>query len=428
MKMNNILLILFGWLLLTACDSTTSGGGNNQLLTLNVWFHAGQASERKVIKQQIDRFQQQHKAIKINLTLIPESAYNAQVQAAALANDLPDVLEFDGPYLYNYVWQQHLIPLDTLLPESVKKNLLPSIIQQGTYQGQLYSIGTFDSGLGLYGNKKQLKAAGIRIPKSPKDAWSIMEFNQNLALLAAQDEDKAVLDLKLNYSGEWFTYAFSPVLQSTGADLIDRKDYLSAKGVLNHPQAVTAMKVLQRWFSKGYIDPNIDDAAFINKRVALSWCGHWEFTRYAAATGDNLVLLPLPDFGQGTKSGQGSWSWGITRNSKQPEIAMKWLLFLLQTDEVLAMATANGAVPATRKAVIASKHYQESGKMHLFAHQLIHGYTVPRPKTPAYPVITSAFQQAFHAIRDGADVKKTLDQAVMVIDQDIKDNKGYPIH
>jgi multiple sugar transport system substrate-binding protein len=41
-------------------------------------------------------------------------------------------------------------------------------------------------------------------------------------------------------------------------------------------------------------------------------------------------------------------------------------------------------------------------------------------------VITSAFQQAFADIRNGGDVQTVLNKAVAVIDQDIRDNKGYP--
>jgi multiple sugar transport system substrate-binding protein len=51
---------------------------------------------------------------------------------------------------------------------------------------------------------------------------------------------------------------------------------------------------------------------------------------------------------------------------------------------------------------------------------------VPRPRTPAYPVITSAFQQAFDDIRDGGDAQAALDRAAAIIDEDIRDNKGYP--
>jgi multiple sugar transport system substrate-binding protein len=396
------------------------------LSVLKVWAHAGQAPERQVLVQQVSRFNDSQADIWVQLTFIPEQSYNAQVQAAAVAGELPDLLEFDGPFLYNYVWQGHLQPLDKLLSVETQDGLLPSIKEQGRYMGRFYGVGTFDSGLGLYASRRALEAAGVRIPTGPEDAWSGEEFSTVLAALAAGDGDGKVLDLKLNYSGEWFTYAFSPLLQSAGGDLIDRGDYRSAGGVLNSRESVQGMRILQEWFSQGYVDRNVDDAGFVSGRVALSWVGHWEYPRYAKALGDDLLLLPLLDLGRGSRTGQGSWVWGITKGCNDRQAAARFLEFLLQSDEVLAMAASNGAVPATRTAVERSPLYGPTGPLRLFARQLTGGFSVPRPQTPAYPVITSAFQEAFNDIRNGGDVQAALDKAAAVIDQDISDNKGYP--
>jgi len=99
---------------------------------------------------------------------------------------------------------------------------------------------------------------------------------------------------------------------------------------------------------------------------------------------------------------------------------------LLRPDEVLAMTRANGAVPATREAIARSSLYKPGGPLRLFAAQLLDGYSVPRPQTPAYPIISSAFEQAFRDIQNGGDVQAALDRAVALIDRDIRDNKGYP--
>jgi multiple sugar transport system substrate-binding protein len=357
--------------------------------------------------------------------MIPEGTYNAQVQAAALAGDLPDLLEFDGPYLYNYVWQGRLHPLDDLLPEELANDLLPTILEQGTYNNHLYSIGTFDSGLGLFARRSKLAAAGVRIPSGIKDAWRASEFDRVLTALAEQDPDGAVLDLKLNYRGEWYTYAFSPTLHSAGTSLIDPKTMQHAGEFLNSAIAVTTLGRLQSWLQKGYVDANVDDASFVSNRVALSWVGHWEYPRYREAWGDDLILLPLPDFGHGSISGQGSWNWGITANSRHPQEAFAFLKFILTADEVLAMATANGAVPARRSVLAQSPLYRPGAPLNLFAAQLLQGRTVSRPRTPAYPVISAAFQQAVDNIRNNGDVQASLDQAARTIDQDINDNRGY---
>ena len=126
------------------------------------------------------------------------------------------MVELDGPSVYNYIWQGNLVPIETLLSPQVQQDLLPSIINQGTHKGRLYSVGTFDSGLGLYGRRSRLEAAGVRIPQSNQDAWTAQEFNQVLVALAKQDPDRQVLDLKLNSSGEWYSYAFLPLIYSAG--------------------------------------------------------------------------------------------------------------------------------------------------------------------------------------------------------------------
>jgi multiple sugar transport system substrate-binding protein len=416
------LLLLLTGLFTNGCGRQTPESG---ALMLEVWAHAGQESERQILESQVARFNKTHPGIRVRLILIPEGSYNAQVQAAAVAGELPDLLEFDGPFLYAYVWQGRLRPLDDLLPDRLIDDLLPSILEQGRYRGQLWSVGTFDSGLGLYADAARLKAVGIRIPSLARP-WQGDEFEAILDRLARDDADGQILDLKLNYAGEWYTYAFSPLLQSAGGDLIDRGVYDRTTGVLNGPASVEALRSLQGWIERGRVDPNIDDAAFTTRRVALALGGHWNYPRYREQLGEDLLLLPLPDLGRGSRTGQGSWSWAVTAGSRHPHVAARLLAFLLQPEEVLAMSEANGAVPATHGAIARSPHYREDGPLRLFVEQLRGGHAVPRPRTPAYPVITAEFQKAFERIRSGSPVQATLDAAARVIDQEIADNQGYP--
>ncbi len=151
-------------LLLMGCGDHAAESGRPGVVQLQAWVHAGQAGERRVIENQVARFNARNPDVAVRLTLIPERSYNAQVQAAAVAGDLPDLLELDGPYLYNYVWQGQLQPLDGLLPADLKADLLPSILDQGRYRGRLYAVGCFDSGLGLYARKSALERVGARIP------------------------------------------------------------------------------------------------------------------------------------------------------------------------------------------------------------------------------------------------------------------------
>ncbi|MES9993824.1 MAG: extracellular solute-binding protein [Candidatus Thiodiazotropha sp.] len=409
--------------ILSGCGKGTESTADLNLL--RVWAHAGQESERTVLQQQFARFNQAHPDTRVELTLIPEGSYNAQIQAAAVAGELPDLIELDGPFLSSYAWQGHLQPLDDLLDDKLVADLLPSIIAQGSYADRLWAVGVFDSGLGLYADRSKLNQAKLRIP-TLQQPWTLTEFETALEQLAKADPDGQVLDLKLNYAGEWYTYGLSPLLQSAGGDLIDRNRLRSADGVLNGQQSLAILTSLQDWISENRIDPNIDDTAFSSRRVALALGGHWNYQQYSSSLGEELLLLPLPDFGSGSKTGMGSWCWAITARTEKPELAAEFLAFLLTTEEVLAMANANGAVPATRSAIDASQLYRPGGALHLFFEQLDKGHGIPRPRTPAYPVITAEFQEIIDRIRSGGEVASALNNAVEKIDREIAENRGYP--
>jgi multiple sugar transport system substrate-binding protein len=398
--------------------------------TIEVWFHSGKGEERDVLDAQVEDFNAMQDEVKVEAVRLPEGTYNEQVNAAALAGDLPDLLDFDGPNLYNYAWAGHIVPLNAYVSEELVADLLPSIVAQGTYGDNLYSLGTFDSGLAIWANKAYLEEAGIRIPTGVDDAWTLEEFNDALEKLQALDEVEYAIDLKMDYGqGEWYTYGFSPILQGWGADLIDRTDYQSAEGVLNGPEAMEAMSWFQDLFNKGYvnIEPPGDDAFYGDKSAALAWVGHWMWGPHSEGLGEDLVLLPMPKLGEKAATGMGSWNWGITSQSENPEAAYKFLAYLMEPEQILRMTDANGAVPARMSALDESELFGEGGPLNVFVQQLEGGVAVPRPITPAYPTITESYAEAVQNIAMGADVQEELDKAVESIDQDIEDNQGYPM-
>ena len=396
---------------------------------MKVWHHGGKADgERGVIAKQIDAWNAANPATPAELVLLPEAAYNEQVQAAALAGTLPDLLDFDGPNYANYVWSGYLDPMNGLVDQAVIDDLLPSLVAQGTYapDGKLYAIGQFDSGLGLWGSKEKLTKAGIRIPTGVADAWTGAEFEDALKKLKASGVEFP-LDMKLNYGkGEWYTYGFSPMLQSMGGDLINRTTW-KAEGTLNSAGSIKAMAAFQGWIKAGYVVPASagDDNFYGKKNVGLALVGHWMYGAHSKALGEDLILLPMPKFGDKHVTGMGSWCWGIsTSSTKKPDTA-KLLAFLMSDANIVEMTTSSGAVPGTKTAADKQPLFAAGGKLRNYVDQLT-SIAVPRPAYPGYPVITASFAQAVDDIINGADVKASLDKAAAAVDADSAANKGYP--
>jgi multiple sugar transport system substrate-binding protein len=418
--------VVVALLCVTGCGAPGDASSDAAGQVVQVWAHSGQDAERDVLEAQVERFNQANAPLRVELSLIPEGAYDEQVQAAALAGDLPDVMELDGPFVASYAWRGHLMALDSLVTDSLLAALLPSIVEQGRYGDRLWALGAYDSGLGLFARRSMLDSAGIPVPDSPEEAWTADELEDWMLRLAEDDEDGAVLDLHLNYPGEWYTYAFAPVLYSAGGGLMDM-ERMRSTGTLDSQQSVGALTRIQTWIRRGWVDPNVDDAAFVEGRTPLSWSGHWDFERYRAAWGDDVVALPLPDFGDGTRTGQGSWVWAVTSNARDLEVAVSWIRFLLTPEEIRAMAGANSAIPARASAAAESPLYGPDGPLRVLFEQLRDGWSVTRPRTPAYPIITSAFQEAFDEVRSGGDVREALGVAAGLIDREIVDNREYPM-
>jgi multiple sugar transport system substrate-binding protein len=329
---------------------------------LTFWRHDGQPAERAGFADQIRRFERSRPGVRVSVVQVPEAEYPDRVQLAALRSELPDILDVDGPVLANYAYQGVLAPLDELVADRTREDLTPSTRRQGTLDGHLYGVGAIDSGLGLFASRRALRAVGARIPRSWSDAWTAREFDAVLSRLAHRDRDGRVLDLALDYGvGEWFTYAFAPVVWSAGGTFGDPPTFSTARRTLPTPGTVEAVRRLARWATT-YTDHHGDDrAAFTGGRVALSCAGHWRYRLYHAALGDDLVVLPLPDFGRGARTTSGSWAWAIAATSQHPREAAELLDFLLSTSEVLAASAASGGPPGTSSASLLSPAYRPGG-------------------------------------------------------------------
>ena len=194
-------------------------------------------------------------------------------------------------------------------------------------------------------NRRQryLLTAGVRIP-TLNAPWSLAEFEDALAKLTALKEVDYAINFALynQHGGEFFSYAYAPILQGFGGDLIDRRTYLQSKGVLDGTQSVIAMKHFRRWLDKGWTHAVFDRHDDFDKgKVALSWTGHWAYSNYYKALGKDLILLPMPNFGRGIKTSMGSWSWGISSACRAPADAWAFLAHVLSTSEIVKMTNIN---------------------------------------------------------------------------------------
>lgn len=406
-------------LLLCAC-------GNDQRsnrIELTLWKHQAGDVEEEAGDVAVARFNASQSKWHITEQTLPQGGYTESIVAASLAGRLPCLLTVDQPMVASFVWAGHLRPLDGLLPDSQIADVEPAAL--GRYGGHLYSVGQFDAALAIFTRKSALRRIGARIP-TLDHPWSLQEFDEILAKLKATGQYKYPLDLATrDPKSDWWTYAFSPMLQSFGGDLIDRTTMRSAQGVLNGPAALRFGQWFQSLFTRGIVDRREpDDRAFIAGRAAMVYTGSWWAPDYRAAAGDDLLILPPPDFGHGAVIGGGSWQWGISRTCSHPDGAAAFISFLLKPSEIARMANAAGMVPVSEAGAALSSDFRARGKSRIFF-DLMRRFARQRPATPAFSVISNNFFFALQNIADGENPQDALDDATDAIDQAIEDNNAY---
>lgn len=391
--------------------------------TLSMWYHgAGNEVESKIINQIIADFNGSQTDWTVELQSFPQAAYNDSVVAGALAGNLPDILDVDGPVMPNWAWAGYMQPLT--IDESKIASFLPGT--KGIWNGQLYSIGLWDAAVALVTRQSTLDELGLRTPTLDQP-WTGDEFNAALEAAKASGKWEYALDLGMAWTGEWYPYAFSPFLQSFGGDIVDRSTYQTAEGALNGDAAMAFGAWWQGLFTGGYAqatqDPADRDGGFAAGKYAFSWNGNWAALGALGAY-DDTVFLPAPDFGAGSKIGAASWQFGVSATSKHPDGAAAFIEFALQDKYLADFSNGIGLIPATPSAAELVDNYKAGGPLSVFVGYSA-GQGLVRPVSPGYVVQAKVFEKALADIANGADVAATLDAAVDEINADIEKNGGY---
>ncbi len=394
-------------------------------ITLGLWTHsAGNPDELAVIQEWVTRYNQGNDQYEVVIESFPQASYNDSVAAASVAGSLPCLIDLDGPTVPNFAWSGYIQPLPITEDDVKAMGVLNNDV--GRYNGRIYSLGQFDVALLVYARKSILDEHGLRVP-TIEEPWTKDEFMAVLDTLKASGKYEYPFDVNAGYTGEWWPYAYSPMLQSFGGDLIDRGTYTSAEGVLNGPEALAWGEWFQSLFTEGYAPATpADDQGFLQGRIPLWYTGSWAAKSVLDAYGDDALFLPPPDFGHGPVIGAGSWQMGVTTNcpAEATQGAFDFVLSMMTPENIALMSEKSSLIPTTPAAAALTELYKEGGTFRVFF-EMAEAFARVRPETPGYLTISSQFEQAGLKIRDGGDVQDALDDAVDAIEQDIADNKGY---
>ncbi|KAA0835521.1 ABC transporter substrate-binding protein [Bacillus paralicheniformis] len=409
----SLLLMFAMW----GCSNSKSANSQDGK-TLTMWVHVSDDSEEgKVYQKRVDAFNKKYASenVKAKIDFIPRSGngggYEDKVNAALTTNTLPDVITLDGPNTAAYAKSGVIAPLDEYIKD--QDDLLPSIKQQGTYQGKLYAIGVSESSVGIYYNKKMLKDAGVDLKTLPtvENPWTWDEFLE-LCKKLKNKYDKPAIDMQLQSKDEMLTYALLPFVWSAGGDVLS-KDGKKSEGVFNDKPTAAAMTFIQTMLKEGYTTRTPVKQAFETEKYPMKMSGVWTVTDMETNFPNvDYGVMPYPVSPKTKKlvSPSGSWQFAMTQTSENKEWSAKLVDWMTNKESNLELSRSIAALPVrySSEKVLAKEF---SDEMNVFLQQLKEtGHA--RPVTPAYPQVTRAFQQAIDDISffdQHQDIQSVLD-------------------
>ena len=418
---------------LTGCQKSTPkpgsiAGYDKGEQYLSIWVHSIEdTDEGRCYREAVDAFNKKYDGTYFaDIEFIPRNdsggGYSDKINASVMSGDLPDVLTVDGPNIAAYASNGIIQPL-AKLTEKEKSVYLQSIIDQGTYKDKLYALGAMESSVGLYYNKDILKEAGISIPDADHP-WTQSQFLDILAKL------KPVMDKKNGYAldmtfpvGEATIYYYAPFFWSNGGNMVDETG-LSVDGVFNSKENVKTVSYFQSLLKNKYMSKVPIDHLFESGRAAFKIDGAWEVnTLYTSYPAVSFGVAPyvVGDSWNGERyAPTGSWAFAASSKTKHIKGATELVKWMSGVDSGKRLWEKSKSFPSTYEAYETIDVFQKDENYKALYYQLSN-YGHPRPKTPAYPQVSTSFQQVLeNCVLSGFDPQEQLDKSVERINAKLK--------
>ena len=214
--------------------------------------------------------------------------------------------------------------------------------------------------------------------------------------------------------GEGIIYALGQFFTEGGAEFVS-EDGSKADGYINSDKSIKTAEYLNEFIKNGYanLDPVKDE--FLNGKAATLLGGSWNIADLEKSDLNwGVSYFPVADDGKAA-SPTGDWAATITKDSKNPDAAGKFLQWAMSSDNIATYASAV-AKPASRISSYEKMEGWDSGARALMKWQL-QNTGVSRPRTPSYSVLSTDFSAAMLNIFAGADAKEELDNVAKNFDE-----------
>ncbi|KQX53238.1 MULTISPECIES: extracellular solute-binding protein [unclassified Streptomyces] len=337
---------------LAACgsDSGSDGGGSKSSGelsgTVTWWDTSTVGSEDKVFKKVAEDFKKKYPKVTVKYVNVPfGEAQNKFKNAAQSGSGAPDVIRSEVAWTPEFADLGYLAPLDGTPALKDQGDFLEQAAASTKYNGKTYAVPQVIDSMGIFYNKKMLKAAGVEVPKS------IAELKTASATIK-QKTGKTGLYLRGDDP-----YWFLSFLYGEGGDLVDAEQ---KKITIDGPAGVKALKTVKDLVdSKAAITDATNgwdnmQASFKDGKVAMMINGPWAvsdtFAGKEFADKANLGIAPVPAGSAGQGAPQGGHNLAVYAGSKNLAASYAFAEYMTSAETQATVAKELSLLP-TRQSV-----------------------------------------------------------------------------
>ncbi len=423
--MKKIIAILAILYVFVSLQVSAFGGGGEKPITLNVAVRDYTLDNEPPWKTGVAAYQKLHPNVKIQLEGLPYNDMRDKVLIAVSAGKGPDIVYVDCIWLGEYANNKIIIPVTKYMnatPE-LKNDLYPPFLAGATWKGEIYGPWSHTDVRTLIWNKDMFKAAGLDPEKPPKTWAELRDYAKRLT-----NTSKGVWGFGYPaFASEgsldiWYPFVFQGGKGILSAD--------NTKAIFNQPHGVAAMQLYYDLMWTDHASPpdliGVEEGqhteGFDAGKYAMIVAGGTPKTNDAWKSMTNKEFeakvgqAPYPT-GPGGKvaTGSGGWIIGITRDSKNPDIAWDFLKTVLKTQNMVDFVVADSD-QACYKSVAENPKYKEY-LTHFEVRQGLMGVTNFRPPVPEYLKIADTLLNAMQKVlTQKANPQAALDEAAKATD------------
>jgi len=343
-------------LLLSWVVSCTNGTPASKSPEIEFWTMQLKPQFTGYFNQLISTFETQNPGIKVHWVDIPWSDMESKILAAVSAKQAPDVVNLNPDFASQLAARNAWLDLDTRISPAVRQEYLPNIWKASTLNSKSFGIPWYLTTEVTIYNKELLQKAGISKPPATY---------AELAQAAKQIKEKTG---KYAFFSTLIPEDSGEVLESfvkMGVPLVDPQ----GQAAFNTP---AGKKVFQYWVDLYQQQLLPREALTQGHRQAIELYQAGEIALLSSgaefintisknAPGIAKVSAIAPQItGDTGKKNVAVMNLVIPRDTHSPDAAVKFALFVTNTDNQLAFAKAANVLPSTIQAVQALSHQGSS--------------------------------------------------------------------